>query len=216
MQLRLRVAAIYRALSREIEPKPELHFTNRLELLIAVVLSAQATDRSVNIVTEKLFARCRTPQDYLALGLTALEEYTHSIGLYHAKSRAILGLCQALIERHNGEVPGTFAELTALPGVGTKTANVVLNIGFGQPVIAVDTHIFRVANRTGIAVAKTPEAVGELLMQRTPKKYLRDAHHYLLLHGRYTCTAKNPHCNHCPIRRYCNGNGGTEGNGRIL
>ncbi len=202
-QLRLRIASIYRALAKVIDPKPELHFTNRFELLIAVVLSAQATDRSVNAVTAQLFAHCRTPQDYLHLGLDALEDYTRSIGLYHAKSRAIMGLCQALIERHNGEVPGSFEELTALPGVGTKTANVVLNIGFGKPVIAVDTHIFRVANRTGIAVAKTPEAVGALLMQRTPKKYLRDAHHYLLLHGRYTCTAKNPKCTLCPIRRYC-------------
>ena len=200
---RRQAAAIYSRLSQVIDPKPELLFGSVFELLIAVVLSAQATDRSVNAVTRRLFAQCRTPQDYLALGQERLEELTRTIGLYRAKSRSIIGLCRQLLERHHGQVPDRFADLVALPGVGVKTANVVLNVGFGQPVIAVDTHIFRVANRTGLACAKTPEAAGQLLMRRTPPQYLRDAHHYLLLHGRYTCTARNPKCGICPIAGYC-------------
>lgn len=190
---------LYRRLAQVIDPKPELEFSNLFQLLVAVVLSAQATDKSVNLVTRRLFPACPTPQDYLDLGLAGLEEYTRSIGLYHNKSKAILGICQALLERHQGQVPSTREELLALPGVGIKTANVVLNVGFGVPVIAVDTHIFRVANRTRLAPAKTPEAVGELLLQRTPKEHLLNAHHYLLLHGRYTCTARSPKCQLCPL-----------------
>ena len=196
------VGELYGALAERIDPKPELNFTNRFELLIAVVLSAQATDRSVNAVTAELFRRCTTPGDYLELGLEALEEATRPIGLYRNKSRSIIGLCQALIQRHNGEVPGTEEELTALPGVGIKTANVVLNLGFGKPVIAVDTHIFRVANRTGLVSEKTPEATGKALTAITPAEYLLNAHHYLLLHGRYTCTARNPKCGECPLAEH--------------
>ena len=194
---------LYRRLAEVIDPKPELHFRNRLELIVAVVLSAQATDKSVNAATESLFERCKTPQDYLALGQAGLEKATRTIGLYRNKAKSILGLCQKLIDDFGGEVPGTLEDLLSLPGVGLKTAYVVLNLGFGQPVIAVDTHIFRVANRTAIAPAKTPEEVSALLMKRTPKEYLLNAHHYLLLHGRYTCTARNPHCDSCVLADLC-------------
>ena len=194
---------LYRRLAEVIDPKPELHFRNRLELIVAVVLSAQATDKSVNAATESLFERCKTPQDYLALGQAGLEKATRTIGLYRNKAKSILGLCQKLIDDFGGEVPGTLEELLSLPGVGLKTAYVVLNLGFGQPVIAVDTHIFRVANRTAIAPAKTPEEVSALLMKRTPKEYLLNAHHYLLLHGRYTCTARKPKCSSCPLTAWC-------------
>ena len=194
---------LYRRLAEVIDPKPELHFRNRLELIVAVVLSAQATDKSVNAATESLFERCKTPQDYLALGQNGLEEATRTIGLYRNKAKSILGLCQKLIDDFGGEVPGTLEELLSLPGVGLKTAYVVLNLGFGQPVIAVDTHIFRVANRTALAPAKTPEEVSALLMKRTPKEYLLNAHHYLLLHGRYTCTARNPKCDSCVLADFC-------------
>jgi endonuclease-3 len=196
---RREINELYRRLASCIDPKPELNFSNRFELLIAVVLSAQATDRSVNAVTAGLFQRCTSPRDYLDMGLEALEEATRSIGLYRNKSRAIIGICEALISRHDGQVPGTEEELTALPGVGIKTANVVLNLGFGKPVIAVDTHIFRVANRTGLVAEKTPEATGRTLMRITPQKYLLNAHHYLLLLGRYTCTARKPACQRCPL-----------------
>ena len=194
---------LYRRLAEVIAPKPELRFRNRLELIVAVVLSAQATDKSVNAATESLFKRCKTPQDYLALGQAGLEEATRTIGLYRNKAKSILGLCQKLIDDFGGEVPGTLEELLSLPGVGLKTAYVVLNLGFGQPVIAVDTHIFRVANRTALALAKTPEEVSALLMKRTPKEFLLNAHHYLLLHGRYTCTARNPHCATCVLADLC-------------
>lgn len=195
-----KVKELYRRLAEVIVPEPELHFSNRLELLIAVMLSAQTTDKAVNAVTAKLFAQCRKPEDYLALGQTGIEAAISSIGLYRNKSKALLKLCELLIEQHGGEVPGTMEELTALPGVGTKTARVVLNLGFGVPVIAVDTHIFRVANRTGLAPENTPDAVSGLLLKRTPAKYRLNAHHYLLLHGRYTCTAKKPHCDKCVLR----------------
>lgn len=194
---------LYRRLAETIVPKPELNFRNRLELIVAVVLSAQATDKSVNAVTQTLFEQCKTPQDYLELGQSGLEEATRTIGLYRNKAKSILGLCRKLMDDFGGEVPGTLEELLSLPGVGLKTAYVVLNLGFGQPVIAVDTHIFRVANRTTLAVAKTPEEVSALLMRRTPKKYLVNAHHYLLLHGRYTCTARNPHCKSCVLASLC-------------
>ena len=197
------IGELYRRLAAAIDPKPELVFHNRLELIVAVVLSAQATDKSVNAATASLFKRCKTPQDYLALGQAGLEDATRTIGLYRNKAKAILGLCRKLLDDFGGEVPGTLEELLSLPGVGLKTAYVVLNLGFGKPVVAVDTHIFRVANRTTLAVAKTPEEVSALLMKRTPKKYLLDAHHYLLLHGRYTCTARNPHCNSCVIADLC-------------
>lgn len=200
------VAPLYAALAAVIDPKPELHFSNCFELLIAVVLSAQATDRSVNAVTEWLFARCRTPEDFIAFGVERLEAATRTIGLYHAKSRAIIGLCRQLVAQHGGQVPADYDALTALPGVGPKTARVVLNVGFHQPVIAVDTHIFRVANRTGLACGKTPEAVSRRLAVRTPPRYRLHAHHYLLLHGRYTCTARAPQCAKCPIASFCRTN----------
>ncbi len=194
---------LYRRLAEVIDPKPELNFRNRLELIVAVVLSAQATDKSVNAATQSLFERCKTPQDYLDLGQAGLEEATRTIGLYRNKAKSILGLCRKLLDDFGGEVPGTLQELLSLPGVGLKTAYVVLNLGFGQPVIAVDTHIFRVANRTTVALAKTPEEVSALLMKRTPKEYLLNAHHYLLLHGRYTCTARAPHCATCVLAELC-------------
>lgn len=194
---------LFRRLSEVINPKPELEFTNAFQLLVAVVLSAQATDRSVNQCTRAFFPTKKTPQDILNWGHAALEEATKSIGLYHNKSRAIIGLCEKILRDFQGEVPHTREELMTLPGVGWKTASVVMNIAFGAPTVAVDTHIFRVANRTGLAPAKTAEAVSRLLEARTPKEYLKNAHHYLLLHGRYTCTARNPKCDVCALADLC-------------
>ena len=194
-----KTSELYRRLAEVIDPKPELEYRNIFQLLVAVVLSAQATDKSVNLATRRFFSDKKTPQDFLDWGLGALEEATKSIGLYRNKSRSIIGLCQKLINDFQGRVPQTREELMTLPGVGLKTANVVLNVGFGKPVIAVDTHIFRVANRTDLAPAKTPEEVSALLEKRTPKEYLLNAHHYLLLHGRYVCTARNPHCENCVL-----------------
>lgn len=194
---------LYRLLSEKITPKAELEYDSVFHLLVAVVLSAQATDKSVNLATRAFFPERRTPQDFLDWGVENLERATKSIGLYRNKSKAIIALCHKLISDFNGEVPPDLESLLTLPGVGVKTAKVVLNVGFGKPVVAVDTHIFRVANRTGLATADTPERVGELLEKKTPKQYLKDAHHYLLLHGRYTCTARNPHCDSCVIAPYC-------------
>ena len=196
---RVQTKELYKRLAAVIDPKPELEYGNVFQLLVAVVLSAQATDKSVNIATREFFPTKKTPQDFLEWGLENLMAATHSIGLYRNKSKSIIGLCQKLVDEFGGEVPGTRDELMSLPGVGLKTANVVLNVGFGLPTVAVDTHIFRVANRTGLAPAKTPEVVSKLLEKRTPKEYLLNAHHYLLLHGRYTCTARNPHCDSCPL-----------------
>jgi len=167
------------------------------------VLSAQATDRSVNAATGPLFARANTPAAIEALGVEGLEAYIRTIGLYHAKARNVIALCQALRERHGGRVPRTRAELEALPGVGRKTANVVLNIAFGEPCIAVDTHCFRVANRTGLAPGRTVGAVEEALMRAVPAAYLQHAHHWLILHGRYVCKARTPECWRCIIRTQC-------------
>lgn len=194
-----KTSELYRRLAQVIVPKPELEYGNVFQLLVAVVLSAQATDKSVNLATRRFFPERKTPRDFLDWGLEALEEATKSIGLYRNKSRSIIGLCQKLMDDFQGRVPQTREELMSLPGVGLKTANVVLNVGFGQPVVAVDTHIFRVANRTDLAPAKTPEEVSALLEARTPKEYLLNAHHYLLLHGRYVCTARNPHCDCCVL-----------------
>ncbi|MBR0458622.1 MAG: endonuclease III [Victivallales bacterium] len=194
---------IYQVLSQHIQPKPELQFRSALDLLVAVVLSAQCTDKAVNAATEKLWKHVRTAQDYLALGQKKLEEAIHSIGLYRNKAKSVLGLCEKLVAEHGGEVPSTREELMALPGVGRKTANVVLNLWFKQPVIAVDTHIFRVAHRLRLSDKPTPEEVELDLMQVTPKKYLLDAHHYLLLHGRYTCQARTPQCGRCPLSKLC-------------
>ena len=190
-------------LSETIDPKPELQFSSAFELLVAVLLSAQCTDKCVNRVTAELWKKVHTPQDYIDMGFDALSEAIHSIGFYNTKAKHILELCRILVERHSGEVPGTFEELTALPGVGVKTANVVLNLWFGLPTIPVDTHIFRVAHRCGLSNAKTPEAVEQDLEKKTPEQYAKDAHHLLLLHGRYTCKALKPLCDSCPIADIC-------------
>jgi endonuclease-3 len=186
-------------------PKPatELGYRTPYELLVAVILSAQATDKSVNLATAALFKVADTPQKMLALGLEGLVPYIRTIGLYRNKAKHILEASRLLVERHGGEVPATREALEALPGVGRKTANVVLNTAFGQDTIAVDTHIFRVANRTGLAPGKTPLEVEERLLKFVPEIYRRDAHHWLILHGRYVCKARTPDCPQCLIRDLC-------------
>ena len=184
-------------------PTTELRYTTTFELLIAVILSAQSTDKGVNKATEKLFKVANTPQQVLDLGLRGLKRHVKTIGLYNTKASNILKTCKLLIERHGGQVPATRAELEALPGVGRKTANVVLNTAFGQPTIAVDTHIFRVANRTGLAPGKTVRAVEDKLNQVVPEEFRQDAHHWLILHGRYTCVARKPRCGSCVIFDLC-------------
>ncbi len=185
------------------EPRTELRYATPFELLVAVVLSAQATDKGVNRATEKLFRVANTPEAFVALGEEGLKRYISSIGLYNTKARNLVALSRMLLERFGGEIPRTREELVQLPGVGRKTANVILNVLFGEPAIAVDTHIFRVANRTGMAPGRTPEAVEKRLMARVPKEYLRHAHHWLVLHGRYVCTARAPRCGGCLIRDLC-------------
>lgn len=184
-------------------PKTELVYCNPFELLIAVILSAQATDKKVNEATARLFQVANTPQALLELGEAKLKEHIKIIGLYNAKASNILKTCALLLERHNGEVPRDQAALEALPGVGRKTANVIRNTAFGEPTIAVDTHIFRVANRTGLALGKTVREVEEGLMAKTPAEFKMDAHHWLILHGRYTCTARKPRCADCQIFDLC-------------
>ena len=184
-------------------PRTELEYTSVFELLTAVLLSAQATDVSVNKVTRRLFPVANTPQALLDLGLEPLEGYLQSIGLYRSKARHLLQTCALLIERHGGEVPRTRAELEALPGVGRKTANVVLNVAFGEPTMAVDTHIFRVSNRTGLAPGATPLAVERQLLRRVPEPYRVHAHHWLILLGRYICQARKPRCYECPVASNC-------------
>jgi endonuclease-3 len=184
-------------------PKTELEYATPFELLVAVILSAQATDKSVNLATRKLFKEASTPQAILALGVQGLSEYVRSIGLYQGKARNIIATCGILLERHGGRVPEDRASLEALPGVGRKTANVILNTAFGQPTLAVDTHVFRVANRTGLAPGKTVREVEDRLLRAVPAEFLRDAHHWLILHGRYTCKARNPDCASCPIADLC-------------
>ena len=190
---------------RELDPKPttELEYTTPFELLVAVVLSAQATDVGVNKATRRLFPVASTPQAILALGEDGLKRHISSIGLYNAKAANVIALCRLLLERHGGEVPRTREALEALPGVGRKTANVVLNTAFGEPTIAVDTHIFRVSNRTGLAPGKTVREVEDKLVQVVPDEFRRDAHHWLILHGRYVCVARKPRCPACPIRDLC-------------
>lgn len=185
------------------EPTTELIYDSVFELLIAVILSAQATDKSVNNATTQLFRVANTPEKILALGLTKLKSAIKSIGLYQNKANNIIKTCQLLIDQHAGKVPATREELEALPGVGRKTANVVLNTYFGQPTIAVDTHIFRVANRIGLASGKTPLSVEKQLMENIPAPYLKNAHHWLILHGRYVCVARKPHCPKCLINDLC-------------
>jgi endonuclease III len=185
------------------EPKGELDHVNPFTLLVAVVLSAQATDVGVNRATAPLFAVADTPEKMLALGEERLGEYIRTIGLWRNKAKNVIALCRALIEEHGGSVPETREELTKLPGVGRKTANVVLNVAFGQPTMAVDTHIFRIGNRIGLAPGKTPEAVEETLVEIIPGHYLRHAHHWLILHGRYVCKARKPDCHACVIADLC-------------
>ena len=185
------------------EPVTELEFSSNFELLIAVMLSAQATDVSVNIATKKLFPVANTPEAILALGEDGLKTYIKTIGLYNSKAKNVIKTCRDLIEKHNSDVPDTRKELEALAGVGRKTANVVLNTAFGQPTMAVDTHIFRVGNRTGLATGKTVLAVEKKLVERIPDDFIVDAHHYLILHGRYTCQARTPKCGACPVFEEC-------------
>jgi len=185
------------------DPKSELEHATPYELLVAVVLSAQATDKSVNLATRKLFPVANTPEKIAALGVEALESYIRTIGLYRGKARNVIALSKILLDEHGGQVPRTREALEALPGVGRKTANVVLNVAFEESTIAVDTHVFRVANRTGLAPGKDPLEVETKLLKVTPKKYLRNAHHYLILHGRYTCVAKKPLCGKCPVYAQC-------------
>ncbi len=184
-------------------PTTELNYRTPYELLVAVVLSAQATDKSVNKATAVLFQKYDSPQKMVQLGVSVLEEYIKTIGLYRNKAKNVVELSRILVEKHAGEVPQTREALEALPGVGRKTANVVLNTAFGQPTVAVDTHIFRVANRTGIAPGKDPRQVEDRLVKFTPPEYLKDVHHWLILHGRYVCIARKPGCPECLIRDLC-------------
>ncbi len=190
---------------RQLNPHPttELEWSTPFELLAAVLLSAQATDKSVNLATRVLFAKANTPEAIAALGVRGIQKYIKTIGLYRSKAKHLHETCRILIEQHNSEVPRTREELEALPGVGRKTANVVLNTAFGEPTMAVDTHIFRVSNRTGLAPGKTPLAVELKLLKRIPPEYLKDAHHWLILHGRYICKARKPDCWQCPVETLC-------------
>lgn len=184
-------------------PTTELHHTNPFELLIAVMLSAQATDKGVNKVTSQLFQHAKTPKEMLALGEEGVSHFIRSIGLFNSKARNIIQACRILLDRHGGEVPRQRAALEALPGVGRKTANVILNTAFGEPTIAVDTHIFRVANRTGLAPGRTPAKVEAGLLQAVSEEFRTQVHHLLILHGRYICTARKPRCRECPIQDLC-------------
>jgi len=197
-------AEIFRRLhAANPSPTTELEYDSTFQLLIAVILSAQATDKSVNLATRKFFAQHGTPEGLVALGLDRLSEYIRTINLYKTKARNVIRTCEILLEQHGGDVPEDRTALEALPGVGRKTANVVLNTGFGHPTIAVDTHIFRVANRTRIAPGKTVHEVEKKLQKVVPKAYLRDAHHWLILHGRYICVARKPKCPQCGIADLC-------------
>jgi len=190
---------------QSLNPNPvtELEYHSTFELLVAVVLSAQATDAGVNLATRRLFPKANTPRAILELGEEGLKGYIRTIGLFNSKAKNVVATCKALLEKHGGEVPSDRDQLEALPGVGRKTANVILNVAFGQPTMAVDTHIFRVANRTGLALGKTPLAVERKLLKSIPQQYLLNAHHWLILHGRYTCKARNPNCPECIVRDLC-------------
>jgi len=199
-----KVAAIFARL-KSLNPKPttELEYSTPFELLVAVILSAQATDKSVNLATRTLFKHANTPQAIAQLGIEGLSNYIRTIGLYNSKAKNVIEMCRILLEQHGGEVPQSREALEALPGVGRKTANVILNTAFGQPTIAVDTHIFRVANRTGLAPGENVRDVEDHLLKVVPPEYLHDAHHWLILHGRYTCVARKPKCPECPILVLC-------------
>ena len=190
---------------QELNPHPttELEYSSPFELLVAVILSAQATDVSVNRAMRRLFPVANTPQAIAALGVEGLKPYIATIGLFNTKAANVIAMCRQLLEMHDGEVPRLRAALEALPGVGRKTANVIMNTAFGEPTMAVDTHIFRVSNRTGLAPGKTVLAVEQGLLKRIPQEFLQDAHHWLILHGRYTCKARKPECWRCPIRDLC-------------
>ncbi len=190
---------------KEIDPQPttELVYQSNFELLISVILSAQATDVSVNLATRRLYRKANTPQAIVALGEEGLKAYIKTIGLFNSKAKNIIAACKILLEKHQGVVPSDREALEALPGVGRKTANVVLNTAFGEPTLAVDTHIFRVANRTGLAIGKTPLIIERKLLKSVPSQYLLDAHHWLILHGRYICKARKPNCPECIVRDLC-------------
>lgn len=198
-----RTAIYARLAAQDPQPDTELKYVNPFELLVAVILSAQATDISVNKATEKLFPIANTPQAMLNLGARGLKRHIRTIGLFNNKAENIVRTCKLLLEKHGGQVPRTREELEALPGVGRKTANVILNTAFGEPTIAVDTHIFRVANRTGLAQGKTPREVEDRLVRLTPEEYRKNAHHWLILHGRYVCKARRPECPRCVIADLC-------------
>lgn len=203
MKPELRQQMFERLRARNPQPTTELEYSTPFELLVAVILSAQATDKGVNVATRKLFPVANTPAAILALGEAGLVDYVKTIGLYRGKARNIIATCKLLLEQHDGAVPHDRDALEALPGVGRKTANVVLNTAFGEPTMAVDTHIFRVANRTGLAPGRTPLAVEKKLMRAVPAAYLMNAHHWLILHGRYICKARKPDCPACPIADLC-------------
>ena len=199
-----RVRAIFERLrAKNPHPTTELEYSTPFELLVAVILSAQATDKSVNLATRALFPVANTPEAIAALGVEGLAPYVKSSGLWQNKAKNVIATCQALIEQHSGQVPADRAALEALPGVGRKTANVILNTAFGQPTLAVDTHVFRVANRTGLARAGDVRGVEDGLLEIIPDEFIHDAHHWLILHGRYVCTARNPDCEHCVIAELC-------------
>lgn len=198
------VTTMFNRLQKQLpEPTTELEYQSEFELLIAVILSAQATDVSVNLATEKLYKVANTPQAIVDLGVTRLKGYIKTIGLFNTKAKNIIATCKQLIEKHDGEVPRNREDLEALPGVGRKTANVILNTAFGEPTIAVDTHIFRVSNRTGLAPGKDVITVEKGLLETIPERFKKDAHHWLILHGRYTCNARNPKCGECIISDIC-------------
>jgi endonuclease-3 len=184
-------------------PRSELRFQDAFQLLVAVMLSAQATDKSVNLATPALFAAAPTPEAMLALGEAGVKRHIKTIGLFNSKAKNLIATCRALVQRHGGRVPGEREALEALPGVGRKTANVVLNVAFGEPTMAVDTHIFRVCNRTGLAPGRTPLEVEQRLLERVPERWRVDAHHWLILHGRYVCVARRPRCGECAVRALC-------------
>lgn len=201
---RKKIAAIFERLkAANPAPTTELEYSSPFELLIAVILSAQATDKSVNAATRVLYQHANTPQAILALGVEGLSRYIRTIGLYNTKAKNVIATCRALIEQHGGQVPQSREALEALPGVGRKTANVILNTAFGHPTIAVDTHIFRVANRTGLAPGDNVRRVEDHLVKVVPEEYAHDAHHWLILHGRYTCVARKPKCPSCVILEFC-------------
>ena len=203
MNRQIRTEIYSRLRANNPRPETELNYSSPFELLIAVILSAQATDVGVNKATARLYPVANTPQAILDLGVSKLKTYVKTIGLYNAKAENIIKTCGLLLDRFDGDVPRTREELESLPGVGRKTANVILNTAFGEPTIAVDTHIFRVANRTGLARGKTPLEVEKRLVRLTPEEFRKDAHHWLILHGRYTCKARKPECPDCVIRDLC-------------